>query len=168
MELTTDGLDAEHVALDGGRSRTAASGETLVTRLADILVIQAIRSRITNDPAAQTGWLGALQDKQIGRALSLIHRHSAQDWTVNSLAAELAMSRSAFAARFVELVGQSPMRYVVQWRMHMACTWLREKDVPLIDVANRLGYQSEAAFSRAFKRVIGAPPGALRRSSASR
>lgn len=78
------------------------------------------------------------------------------------------MSRSAFAARFVELVGQSPMRYVAQWRMHVACTWLKEEDAPLIDLADRLGYQSEAAFSRAFKRIIGIPPGAVRRSAASR
>lgn len=112
-------------------------------RQADILGIQANRSWIANDPAAQTGWLGALQDEQIGRALSLTHRHPAGDWTVNSLAAEIAMSRSAFAARFVELVGQSPMHYVAQWRTHMACTWLKEEDVPLIDLADRLGYQSE-------------------------
>jgi transcriptional regulator GlxA family with amidase domain len=78
-------------------------GEELVTRLADILVIQAIRSWIVHDPAAQTGWLGALQDRRIGRALSLIHRHQAGDWTVGSLAAEVAMSRSAFAARFCRL-----------------------------------------------------------------
>ena len=141
-------------------------GEALVTRLADILVIQAIRSWIANDPAARTGWLGALQDKQVGRALSLIHRHPAVDWTVKSLAAEVAMSRSAFAARFAELVGQAPMRYLAHWRMHMACTWLKEEDVPLLDLADRLGYRSEAAFSRAFKRVIGVPPGAVRRGSA--
>jgi len=139
-------------------------GETLVTRLADILVIQAIRSWIAEDPAAQTGWLGALQDKQIGRALLLIQRDPARVWTVASLAAEVAMSRSAFAVRFAELVGQSPMQYVAQWRMHIALTWLKEEDAPLSDLAGRLGYQSEAAFSRAFKRVIGLSPGAVRRN----
>ena len=139
-------------------------GETLVTRLADILVIQAIRSWIAEDPAAQTGWLGALQDKQIGRALLLIHRDPARVWTVASLAAEVSMSRSAFADRFAELVGQSPMSYVTQWRMHIAMTWLKEEDAPLSDLAGRLGYQSEAAFSRAFKRVIGISPGAVRRN----
>jgi AraC-like DNA-binding protein len=139
-------------------------GETLVTRLADILVIQAIRSWITEDPAAQTGWLGALQDKQIGRALLLIHRDPARVWTVASLAAEVAMSRSAFAVRFAELVGQSPMQYVAQWKMHIALTGLKEEDAPLSDLAGRLGYQSEAAFSRAFKRVIGFSPGAVRRN----
>jgi AraC-like DNA-binding protein len=75
------------------------------------------------------------------------------------------MSRSAFAARFLVLVGQSPMRYAAQWRMNMAYTWLKEEDASLIDLADRLGYRSEAAFSRAFKRVIGVPPGAVRRSA---
>jgi AraC-like DNA-binding protein len=152
------------MAAEAGQQRPG--GETLVTRLADILVIQAIRTWIDTDPAAQTGWLGALQDKQIGRALALIHRQPEADWTVSSLAAEVAMSRSAFAARFTELVGQSPMRYLAQWRMQMAYTRLREEVVPLIELADRLGYQSEAAFSRAFKRVIGISPGAVRRSDA--
>ena len=84
-------------------------------------------------------------------------------WTVASLAAEAAMSRSAFAARFAELVGESPMQYVTRWRMHTALTWLKEEDVPLIDMAYRLGYQSEAAFNRAFKRVMGISPGVARR-----
>jgi AraC-like DNA-binding protein len=138
-------------------------GETVIARLADILVIQAIRSWIAQDPAAQTGWLGALQDRQIGRAISLIHHDPARAWTVASLAAEVAMSRSAFAARFTELVGEPAMRYVARWRMHAAFTWLKEDDARLGDLASRLGYQSEAAFSRAFKRFIGVSPGAARR-----
>ncbi len=139
-------------------------GEELVTRLADILIIQAIRSWMAEDPAARTGWLGALQDRQIGRALLLIHRDPARAWTVASLAAEAAMSRSAFAARFTELVGEGPMRYVTKWRMHLALTWLKEENGPLSDLAYRLGYQSEAAFNRAFKRVIGVSPGVARRN----
>jgi AraC-like DNA-binding protein len=139
-------------------------GETIITRLADILVIQAIRAWIAQDPAAQTGWLGALQDKQIGRAITVIHRDPARAWTVASLAAEAAMSRSAFAARFTQLVGEPAMRYLARWRMHVALTWLKEDDAPLADLASRLGYQSEAAFSRAFKRFIGVSPGAVRRN----
>jgi len=138
-------------------------GETVITRLADILVVQAVRYWIANDPAAQTGWLGALQDRQIGRAISLIHRDPARAWTVASLAAEVAMSRSAFAARFTELVGEPVMHYAALWRMHLALTRLKEDDSPLGDLASRLGYQSEAAFSRAFKRFIGVSPGAARR-----
>lgn len=140
-------------------------GETVITRLADILVIQAIRAWIEQDPAAQTGWLGALQDKQIGRAIALIHRDPARVWTLASLAAEVAMSRSAFAARFTELVGVSAMHYVARWRMHVALTWLKEQDIALGDLAGRLGYQSEAAFSRAFKRFMGVAPGTVRRNA---
>jgi AraC-like DNA-binding protein len=142
-------------------------GEAIVTRLADILVIQAIRSWIAKDPAAQTGWLGALQDKQIGRALALVHRNPSYPWTLESLASEVAMSRSAFAARFTSLVGEPAMHYVARWRMNVAVTWLKEDDVPLAEVAGRLGYESEAAFRRTFKRVIGVSPGAVRRMTAA-
>lgn len=138
-------------------------GETIITRLADILVIQALRSWIEQAPAAQTGWLGALKDQQIGRAISLIHRDPAHPWTLATLAEEVAMSRSAFAARFTEIVGEPAMYYLTQWRMNLALMWLKENDLPLSDVAERLGYQSEAAFSRAFKRVMGNSPGVARR-----
>ena len=143
-------------------------GETVITRLADILVIQAIRSWIDQDPAAQTGWLGALQDKQIGRAIALIHRDPARAWTLASLAAEVAMSRSALAARFTELVGEPAMHYLARFRMHVAVTRLKEDDTRLGELASRLGYQSEAAFSRTFKRFIGVSPGAARRNRGGR
>lgn len=136
----------------------------MITRLGDILVVQAIRSWIETDPAARTGWLGALQDRQIGRAIALIHRDPAQAWTVASLARQVAMSRSAFAARFTELVGEPVMRYVTRWRMYVAMDALKEQGTSVAKVASRLGYQSEAAFSRAFKRVISVSPGAIRRN----
>ncbi|HYH13102.1 MAG TPA: AraC family transcriptional regulator [Thermomicrobiales bacterium] len=138
-------------------------GEAVITRLGDILVIQAIRAWMESDPAARGGWLGALQDPQIGRAISLVHRHPARDWTVASLAHELAMSRSAFAARFTALVGEPVMSYVARWRMQVAVVALREEHATVGELADRLGYRSEAAFSRAFKRVIGVSPGAVRR-----
>jgi AraC-like DNA-binding protein len=143
-----------------------AGGETVITRLADILVIQAIRSWIAEDAAAQTGWLGALRNKQIGRAIALIHRDPGADWTVESLANEVGMSRSAFAARFTELVGEPAMQYVTRWKMGTALMWLKENDAPLSDLAARIGYDSEAAFNRAFKRVVGTTPGAVRRAQA--
>lgn len=115
------------------------------------------------DPAAQTGSLGALQDKQIGRALALIHRDPARAWTVASLAAEVAMSHSAFAGRFSARVGEPAMQYLARWRMHLALARLKEDDLPLGELASRHGYQSEAAFSRAFKRVVGVSPGLARR-----
>ncbi|WP_199030730.1 AraC family transcriptional regulator [Ralstonia sp. ASV6] len=140
-------------------------GETMVTRLADILVILAIRDWIERDPAARSGWVGALQDKQIGRAMALIHREPAREWTLGALANEAAMSRSAFAARFTRLVGEPAMQYVARWRMQIALGWLQEERLPLAEAASRLGYQSEAAFSRAFKRFNGVTPGAARRSA---
>lgn len=106
------------MAAEAGAMRPG--GEALVTRLADILVVQTIRSWIDNDPVAQTGWLGALQDPLIGHAIALIHAHPGRDWTVASLADELAMSRSAFAARFTERVGEPAMRYVARWRINVA------------------------------------------------
>ena len=148
-------------------SELRPGGEAVITRLGDILVIQAIRSWIETDPAARSGWLGALQDRQVGRALALVHRDPARDWTVASLAGEVAMSRSAFAARFTELVGEPAMAYVARWRMHLALDALREEGATVGELADRLGYRSEAAFSRAFKRIVGISPGAARQTAAA-
>jgi AraC-like DNA-binding protein len=144
-----------------------AGGETVITRLADILVIQAIRAWVARDPAAQKGWLGALRDKQIGRAIASIHRDPTRHRTLASLANAVGMSRSAFAARFTQLVGESVMSYALRWKMQAAFMRLKETDVAVAALANDLGYESEAAFSRAFKRVIGASPGAARRNIGS-
>jgi AraC-like DNA-binding protein len=156
MQSTLRLIAAEAASLRPG-------GEAVITRLSDILVIQTLRGWIEHDPAAQRGWLGALRDRQIGRAISLIHRDPARDWTVASLAGELAMSRSAFSARFTELVEEPAMRYVTRWRMHVARGWLAEDGATVGEVAGRLGYHSEAAFSRAFKRTVGVSPGAVTR-----
>lgn len=138
-------------------------GEAVITRLADVLVIQAIRLWLAQDPAARTGWLGALADDRIGGVLARVHREPERDWTVGSLAAEASMSRSAFAARFTELVGEPAMSYVTRWRMHAAVDALSGGDVTVAELAGRMGYRSEAAFSRAFTRVVGESPGAVRR-----
>jgi AraC-like DNA-binding protein len=151
------------IAAEGRELRPG--GEAVITRLSDILVIQAIRSWIAGDPAGQTGWLGALHDPRIGRAMSLVHRDPSKPWSVASLAQETAMSRSAFAARFTELVGEPVMKYVTRWRMQMAVDWLQEDDAAVAELAARLGYESEAAFSRAFKRSVGISPGASRRAT---
>ena len=137
-------------------------GEAVITRVADILVIQMIRTWIETDPAARTGWVGAMRDRHLGRALTLIHRHPGRDWTLASLAAELSMSRAAFAARFTEVVGEPAMQYVTRWRMQLAVDALRTSDVTIGELAQRLGYRSEAAFARAFKRVVGSAPGSVR------
>jgi len=145
---------------------TRPGGETVITRLCDILVIQAIRWWIDDDPAAQRGWLGALRDPAIGRAISLIHGDPSHDWTVESLARQVAMSRSGFSARFSTLVGVSPKQYVTRWRMRLAQDLLRDHSVPILTIALQLGYQSEAAFSRAFKRETGIAPSHARKAKA--
>lgn len=137
-------------------------GETVITHLADILIIQAIRSWIDSAPEAERGWLAALRDNQVGRALAIIHREPEKDWNVASLAKEIGMSRSGFSARFTNLVGESVMRYLTQWRMQLARAQLQETSDSLSVLADRLGYQSEAAFCRAFKRVFGVSPGSVR------
>ena len=166
------GNGPDTVSIQGTLSLIAAEtqhprpgGEAVITRLADVLVIQAIRAWIETDPRAQTGWLGALRDRQIGRALALIHRDPARAWTVASLADELAMSRSAFAARFTEHVGEPVMQYVTRWRMLMATNGLKDEQATVAELANRLGYRSEAAFARAFKRVTGVAPGSVKREA---
>jgi AraC-like DNA-binding protein len=142
-------------------------GETVITRLADILIIQAIRSWIDSAAHAEQGWLAALRDEQIGRALVLMHREPQHLWTVASLAEAVHMSRSGFAARFTELVGQPAMQYLTGWRMQVAQRLLRETAMPLAELAAEVGYQSEAAFSRAFKKVVGVAPGGLRREGSA-
>jgi len=137
-------------------------GETVITHLADILIIQAIRSWIDSAHEAQTGWLVALRDHHVGRALAAIHKEPEKDWTVASLAKEVGMSRSGFSARFTHLVGEPAMRYLTHWRMQLAHAQLKETSDSLSILADRLGYHSEAAFCRAFKRVFGVSPGSIR------
>lgn len=140
-------------------------GETVITHLADILIIQAIRTWIDSAPEADQGWLAALRDKQVGRALAAIHREPEKDWTVDSLAKEVGMSRSGFSARFTNLVGESARRYLTHWRMQLARAQLIETSDTLAILADRHGYNSEAAFCRAFKREFGVSPGSVRHST---
>ncbi len=138
-------------------------GETVITRLADVVVIQAIRNWLETAPEAGRGWLAALRDTHIGKALALIHRSPESDWNVENLASRVAMSRSAFSARFKQLVGESPGRYLSDWRMQVARTRLLDSTDAVALIAADLGYQSEAAFCRAFKRSFGETPGGLRK-----
>ena len=129
-------------------------GEMVLTRLADVLVVQTVRAWLDSAPEARQGWLAALRDEHVGRALIAIHRAPEKDWGVDSLAREVGLSRSAFSARFTDLVGESVMRYVTDWRLQLARTHLGRSTEPLSAVAHRYGYQSEAAFSRAYKRTV--------------
>jgi AraC-like DNA-binding protein len=122
-----------------------------------------VRRYVERLPDASTGWLGGLRDRHVGRALALIHEDPARAWTVDALADEIALSRSAFYERFVRLIGQPPMQYLTQWRMQAAANLLRQSGAPIASIALDVGYESEAAFARAFKRLVGAPPAAWRR-----
>jgi AraC-like DNA-binding protein len=160
--LTTDDWLPALLRLMADEARQMrAGGEAVITRLADILVIQAIRHWVQHDATAQSGWLGALKDKRIGRAMAMIHRDPSRDWSVASLAQASSMSRSAFAQRFTALVGVPAMEYLTSWRMNLAQAWLSQ-GLSMAEVAARTGYQSDVAFARAFKRVQGATPGSLR------
>ncbi|MET1038480.1 MAG: AraC family transcriptional regulator [Aeromicrobium sp.] len=142
--------------------RWRPGGEAVTTRLADVLVVQAIRAWLESEPDAEDGWIAALRDPWVGRSVASIHRDPGRAWTLGDLAAEAMLSRSAFAERFLRLVGASPMQYVTTWRMNVAAGRLRA-GAPVTEVAGALGYGSVAAFSRAYKRTRGTSPGADRR-----
>jgi len=136
--------------------------ETILTRLTDVIFVQAVRAWLEEQPAGTGGWLGALRDPQIGVALARMHSAPEKAWTVASLAAEVGMSRSPFAARFKVLVGLSPLAYLGEWRMQIAASLMRTERLSVGELADRVGYASEPAFSKAFKRFSGLSPRAFR------
>lgn len=144
--------------------RSAPGAEVAVRRLADLLLIQALRAHIADTEREPTGWLHALSDSHIGAALNSMHGRIEHPWTVASLASEAGMSRSAFAQRFKQLMNESPLEYLTRWRMYRGSDLLRESDRKLADVAQAVGYDSDGAFHKAFKRVLGIAPGEYRRS----
>lgn len=162
---------ALHATLQLLASEMAVPGPgsgVVVNRLADILFIQCVRAHIaSNSDACKNGWLRAIFDPQIGAALKAMHERIQNPWTVEALAAAASMSRSAFAMRFKELLGETPLEYLTNWRMYKATGLLQEGDRKLFEVAKSVGYDSDAAFSKAFKRVLGVAPRAYRRSSSA-
>jgi AraC-like DNA-binding protein len=144
----------------------APGSDVVANRLAEVLFIQAIRTHIASGcDSCRPSWLRAIFDPQIGAALKSIHQNVELSWTVESLAASAGMSRSAFAGRFKELLGQAPLEYVTEWRMQKAAQLLRHQGKKLFEIARSVGYESDAAFSKAFKRVLGATPGDYRHGS---
>ena len=140
--------------------------ETIITRLIDVMFVEAVRTWLKDQPEGSAGWLGALRDPSVGTALGLIHKAPEKQWTVPSLAAQVGMSRSPFAARFTALVGQAPMSYLKHWRLQLAAKLLQNKALALSSIAEQVGYESIPAFSRMFKREFGVAPGQYRRSGA--
>lgn len=139
-----------------------AGSETVLTRLAELMFIEVLRRYLAELPAEQSGWLAGLRDAVVGQALSLLHGRPCRNWTLADLAREVASSRSSLARRFTELVGQPPMQYLTNWRMQVAANMLVERSDKVASIAGEVGYDSEAAFSRAFKKATGHAPGAWR------
>jgi AraC family transcriptional regulator, alkane utilization regulator len=137
----------------------------MLGRLTELMFVEILREYMQRLPANQGGWLAGLNDPHVGKALRLLHANPVRDWTVDELAREVAVSRSVLAYRFTELVGETPMRYLASWRMQLAKQMMREGASNIQEVATRVGYESEAAFNRAFKRATGSPPGAWRKGS---
>jgi AraC-like DNA-binding protein len=150
-------------AVAESREQRSGSGAVL-ERLSEMMFVDAARRHLASLDAGASGWLAALRDRHVGRALTLLHERVAADWTVDELGREVGLSRSALHDRFVELVGQPPMQYLADWRMQRAASLLRESDAAVLAIAQDVGYDSEASFSRAFKRLVGQPPAAWRRA----
>ena len=140
----------------------AHGAQTVITRLMDVLFVYVVRAWLKEQPERAAGWIGALRDPQIGRALSLIHEAPQARWTVDMLAKEVSMSRAAFAKRFNVFVREAPLTYLRHWRMDLAARLLREFEGSIGWVANKVGYESETTFSRTFRRSRGVSPGRYR------
>jgi len=150
-------------------TRSGRPGAPLVlARLSEILFAEAVRRHIDQIPPGNPGWLAALRDRHVGRTLSLLHAQPAHPWTVEELATKVGLSRSALAQRFNALLGMPPMQYLTRWRISLAAKRLREGPVSILQVATEVGYESEGAFNRAFKRELGLPPATWRKRIARR
>jgi AraC-like DNA-binding protein len=148
--------------------RTERAGSAgILARLADVVSASIVRGWVECGCADVRGWLEALRDPRLSRAIGALHRDPGRNWTVEELAVETGSSRSAFAERFLAVTGQTPLRYVTELRMRLAAEWIGRERMPIEVAAERLGYGSQAAFSRAFKRVMGQPPGVVRAERAA-
>jgi len=144
-----------------------AGRDNILARMSELMFVEAIRRHIETLPAAQTGWLAGLRDPVVGQALAALHGEPVIAWTVESLARAVGVSRSVLADRFAEMVGQPPIQYLAMWRMQLASRRLLEGET-VSGVASAVGYESEAAFSRAFKKLVGAAPSTWRRTNGLR
>ena len=140
-----------------------AGGESVLAKLSELMFIEVVRRHLEALPAEQAGWLAGLRDPQVGKALSLMHERPAYNWTIEELAKQVGQSRSVIAERFAFLVGTPPLHYLAHWRMQIASEALNSGNANIASIAAGIGYESEAAFSRAFKKIMGVPPSVWRR-----
>jgi AraC-like DNA-binding protein len=139
-----------------------AGGEAVLAKLSELLFVETLRRYITELPPEQTGWLAGARDPEIGKALALLHRHPAQAWTIADLARDVGLSRSVLAERFRHYLGEPPMSYLTRWRLQLGAQMLKSSSRSVGEIAAEVGYESEAAFNRAFKREYSVPPARFR------
>lgn len=142
-------------------------GDAVLERLAEMMFVDTARRYLDSLPEDATGWLAGLRDRFVGKALALMHERPEHGWSVDDLARDVGLSRSAFHDRFVQYVGQPPMQYLANWRIQVGARLLRESNRNVATIALEVGYDSEAAFSRAFKRLMNVPPAAWRKAQAA-
>jgi len=148
-----------------GLSEGLVGTSTVMSKLSELMFVEAVRRYAAGLPAEQRGWLAGMRDPYVGKALGLLHGRPDHPWTTESLAAEVSLSRSAFADRFTAVVGMPPKRYLISWRLEVAKEKLRAGRKPIAQIAHEVGYEAEAAFNRAFRREFGTPPAAWRRQA---
>jgi AraC-like DNA-binding protein len=153
----------QHAAEESRAPR--AGSDAVLTKLSELTFVEALRRYLETIPEQERSWLAGLRDPHVSRVLGLMHARPARPWTVDDLGREAGLSRSALAERFTLLIGEPPMQYLTRWRLALGARALKEGSEPVIDVARQVGYESEAAFNRAFKREFGAPPATWRRHS---
>jgi AraC-like DNA-binding protein len=144
-----------------------AGGEAVLTKLSEVLFVETLRAYIEHLPAGQTGWLAGARDAEVGRSLALMHRNPARPWTIASLAKEAGLSRSVLAERFRRYLNEAPMAYLTRWRLQLGAQMLASTSYSVAQIAAEVGYESEAAFNRAFKREFAVPPARFRGQSRS-
>jgi AraC-like DNA-binding protein len=149
-------------------SEPRAGRDCMLLRISELMFVEVVRHHLAALPPGQSGWLAGLRDAEVGKGLALLHREPARDWTVEDLARQAGLSRSTFAERFTQLVGMPPMQYLARWRMQVAAGLLASDDRKIAAVALEVGYESEAAFSRAFKALVGCSPVSWKKLSAGR
>jgi AraC-like DNA-binding protein len=154
----------QHAVEEAMSPRPGAEG--VLAKLSEVMVVETLRQFVAQLSPEHTGWLSGLRDRATGRTLALMHQQPAHPWTVDTLAREVAVSRSVLAERFTHFVGQSPMQYLGRWRMALATNYLKRSSMSLARIAEQVGYETDAAFSRAFRREFGLPPATWRRMHA--
>jgi len=154
----------QHAAQEANSPQPGAEG--VLAKLSEAMVVETLRRYVAQLSPDDTGWLSGLRDRAVGKCLALMHENPARAWTVDSLAREVGASRSVLAERFTHFVGQSPIQYLGRWRMALATNYLRRSSLSVASIAEEVGYETDATFSRAFRREFGMPPATWRRMHA--